>query len=107
MPRYLVTLIGRSRQDMHALVTRHHVTVLDHGSRLLQDGRFQVKAFVEEEGQVAALRAAGYEVVRQVDAEALGRQCQLEVGRGDRYRADAPNRYNTLDTPPKDTLDEA
>lgn len=84
MPRYHVTISGQGYAAMADLVRQHQVRVLHKTVRSQGRQRYTVDAIVDEK-VIPQLIDAGYEVQQNYDPEAVGRQRQKEVGRGDRY----------------------
>jgi hypothetical protein len=88
MARYRITISSQSGKAMTDLVLKHKIPVLDHGSRR-GPGGFSVDAIVQE-ADIQRLRDAGYTVRQHEDVDAIGKERQKEVGRGDRYKKDQP-----------------
>jgi hypothetical protein len=70
---------------MLALRTEFRLDVLDHGARQSAEGVYSVDAFAEP-AAIRALETSGrYKVELHEDVDALGKQRQAEVGRGNRF----------------------
>src|SRR5207247_2585028 len=86
MARYRVTITGRDYNAMADLVRQHRVAVVRQTAIRRSDGTYRVQAFAEPE-QVQILEASGYQLERHEDAEALGRERQIQVQEADARRA--------------------
>jgi carboxypeptidase T len=78
MPRYRVTIDGKTYDAMADLVRKHKLNIAGHTARKAPRGRYVVDAFADSE-QIELLRAEGYGVEVREDVHEAGRQRQAEV----------------------------
>jgi hypothetical protein len=84
MARHRVAIYGRSFEQMRDLVLKHHIDVLDHGTRRRGERGFRAFAILDPDA-LERLRSAGYVVEVFEDVDATGKARQAEVGKGNRY----------------------
>jgi hypothetical protein len=89
MPRYRITITSKDREAMLDLVRKHRIQVFDHGIRHTEAEGYSVDA-IAEPADIQKLEDAGYHVLRHEDVDERGKARQQEVGRGDRYKQQAP-----------------
>jgi murein tripeptide amidase MpaA len=78
MPRYRVTIAGKTYEAMADLIRIYHLNLAGHTGKKAGGGRFIVDAFADTE-QIERLRSAGYEVAVHEDVQEAGQRRQLEV----------------------------
>ncbi len=87
MANYHVTVQGKDREAMADLVRVHGLRVYPQTLREVADGE-RVSAVADEE-MISRLRGAGYRVEEHEDVDEDARSSLDQVGRGNRFRAQA------------------
>jgi len=90
MPRFHITIHSSDREHLRDLVRVHKLQVFEHGIQR-DDAGYTVHAMAQP-AEIAALRAAGYQVEQHEDLDEHGRARQQEVGKGNRYLR-PPNKH--------------
>src|ERR1043165_5035485 len=77
MPRYRVTIAGKTYDAMADLVRRHRLGIAGHTGKKARGG-YVVDAFADS-AQIEALKSAGYQVDVHEDVHEAGTRRQAEV----------------------------
>lgn len=78
MPRYRVTVTGKTYDAMADLIRVHGLNLAGHTGKKAGRGRFSTDVFADDE-QLARLREAGYELDVHEDVHEAGKRRQAEV----------------------------
>jgi len=78
MPRYRVSIAGKTYDAMADLVRKHKLNIAGHTGKKAGRGRFVVDAFADLD-QIARLRSEGFHVDVREDVQEAGKKRQLEV----------------------------
>jgi len=79
MPRYRVSITGKTYDAMAGLVRKHKLNIAGHTGKKAGRSRFVVDAFADSD-QIEGLRSEGYKVDVREDVQEAGKKRQLEVG---------------------------
>ncbi|HXA17411.1 MAG TPA: M14 family metallopeptidase [Thermoanaerobaculia bacterium] len=78
MPRYRVTISGKTYDAMADLVRKHKLNIAGHTGKKVDSGGYVVDAFADAD-QIALLRSEGYGIEVREDVREAGKQRQAEV----------------------------
>ena len=79
MPRYRVSITGKTYDAMADFVRKHKLNIAGHTGKKAGRSRFVVDAFADSD-QIEGLRSEGYKVDVREDVQEAGKKRQLEVG---------------------------